>query len=202
MIDAWDLADVDQNRARVEEFALFCAAVANKPADQTARKLGAFLCLRGNLSPCEYVLRLGEQGGQLWYRLMACRFGQYMRIQSAFTDLSRLHVQCNRVDLLTCTLDDLLACRGVGHKTARYFLLYTRPEARYAVLDTHVLRWMREHLGVTEAQGNLSAVKYARLERLVLAYCEVSGVEPRELDTLVWKRGAALIPQRRGKDVA
>lgn len=196
MIDAWDLGDVDQNRARVEEFALFCAAVANKPADATARKIDTFLCLRGERSPLAYVNTLAEQGGQLHYRLMACRFGQYARLTFAFAQLARLHFS---VGLLDCTLDQLLMVHGVGPKTARYFLLYTRHDARYAVLDTHVLRWMREELGVAEATGVPSGAKYDRLERALLGACDAAGVHPRDLDTIVWQRGAATTGSRRGR---
>ena len=39
--------------------------------------------------------------------------------------------------------DDILSIKGVGQKTARFFLLYTIDNAEYVVFDRHIWRWVR-----------------------------------------------------------
>ena len=93
------------------------------------------------------------------------------------------------LDLETCTLDDLLAIHGVGNKTARFFLLHTRQGCDYAVLDTHILAWMRDN-GVEDAPNNTptNSKKYKQLEKKFryLSRLRYPYLSDAQIDLLIW----------------
>jgi len=93
------------------------------------------------------------------------------------------------LDLRTCTPGQLEAVPGIGPKTARFFIAWTRPDARVAVLDRHVLRWMRENGHPDAPVGTPTGRRYAEIERAFLAEADRRGKTPRELDLEIW--GAA-----------
>jgi len=59
-----------------------------------------------------------------------------------------LEIVKSNLDLATCSVSDLEKIRGIGPKTARMFVLCARPNQKLAVLDTHILSFMREELGI------------------------------------------------------
>jgi thermostable 8-oxoguanine DNA glycosylase len=85
-------------------------------------------------------------------------------------------------------LDDLLAIHGVGNKTARFFLLHTRG-GDYAVLDTHILAWLREN-GVEDAPKNTptNTQKYKELEKKFryLSRVKFPYLSDAQIDLLIW----------------
>lgn len=91
------------------------------------------------------------------------------------------------LDLATCGPGELQAIHGIGPKTARFFILWTRPGARYAALDVHVLRWLRArgHKAPTTTPQAESA--YRRLEEIFLAEADKRNLTPRELDLRIWE---------------
>jgi 3-methyladenine DNA glycosylase/8-oxoguanine DNA glycosylase len=80
----------------------------------------------------------------------------------------------------TVTRTELEMIPGIGPKTARYFLMYTRPEDAdaWAAIDTHVKKYLAE-LGVRSG-------KYEVLEAEFLSRAKVLGMTSRELDDAVW----------------
>lgn len=114
--------------------------------------------------------------------LRVARTGRYKILERAFKGLISA-----RIDLKTCSVDELEQIPGIGPKTSRFFVAWTRPEARVAILDRHVLRWMRlnGYNNVPEnTPGNLK--QYARLERAFLEEADKRGVTPQELDLEIW----------------
>jgi thermostable 8-oxoguanine DNA glycosylase len=114
--------------------------------------------------------------------LVASKIGQYGRLTKAVMDSLNL-------DLRTCTLEDLLAVHGVGPKTARFFLLHSRRYAKHAVLDTHILSWLRSH-GVENAPKATpqNPKLYAELEDTFIRLAELwfPNVPLAEVDLLIW----------------
>lgn len=118
--------------------------------------------------------------GDLKPWLMLCRTGNYGKFAKAFPDIVKL-------DAETCSLEELEAIHGIGAKTSRFFLLWTRPGVRYAALDTHVMKFLRR-LGYTTATATpVNMGIYRSLERKFLELCTKIDVEPRQLDWWVWK---------------
>lgn len=105
------------------------------------------------------------------------RTGQYNRIASAIIGSSKL---CLR----TCSLDELLSVKGIGDKTARYFLVYTRPNQKHAVIDTHIKKYL------IDKGHDISGLSYAELEKLMFYEQKNSGMEMHEFDLWVWSQYA------------
>jgi len=123
-----------------EYFLIFSVIVAGRNAKMAVEKTWRLLEFTwGEETPFDLIKHYIDHN-TLTQKLKSLKIGQYTRIEKALRDIINLNVE-------TCTLDDLLACHGVGNKTARFFLLNTRKNAEYAVLDTHVLKWLNNLLG-------------------------------------------------------
>lgn len=183
----------DRTDAELEWFWMFAVAVAGKNADTTARGLDRFLDgWRG--SPYSAVLRTLRRAPKvsscrrcaaqehLAEEIRSCGLGQYKRVAAAWTYSTQFFT-----DLRGCTLEDLMTCPGVGPKTSRFFLLFTRPGLRYAVLDVHLLRWLaRQGVDHVPATTPPAGPRYDRLEEIFLEMCDARGVSPAELDWQIW----------------
>jgi hypothetical protein len=136
MIDPNYVTNPARTAAELEEFLLFCVAVAGKNADQQAAKLDRFL---GRRSPFAFI-RAVDRDGSLEARLREVRLGKYTLLGRSFRELSR-----SGADLRACAWEDLTRFPGIGIKSAKFFVLHSRPREMHGVLDTHVLGWMRDH---------------------------------------------------------
>ncbi len=169
--------------------AIYACLVAGKSAAFAEAKTRSLLAAASDILPFSHLLRLQETG-QLEPALRAARTGRYSRMLSGLPALARL-------DVRTCSLDDLEAVPGIGPKTARFFLLWTRPEVRLAALDRHVLRWLRERGYRAPRQTPSSPSAYRKLERAFLAEADRMGKSPRDLDEEVWSLFARVpVPQQ------
>jgi len=179
-VDPKSVTNFCRTDRELQAFWLFSIAVAGKNSDIASYALQRFLSnMRDDQTPFEYLSELGEIGIQ--NALVASRIGQYYRIKTAF-------VQSLDLDLRTCSLEDLTAIFGVGPKTARFFLLHTRKNIEYAILDTHILAWMRKH-GVEYAPTKTPHPKeYEKYERLFikLAKAHFPGMALADIDLLIW----------------
>lgn len=186
MIDPSDVIKFDRTAAELQEFWLFCTVVAGKTASTQARLLDRFL----NLLPLAetpflriiYGIEM-ENSGLFSFEdaLKESRLGQYRRLSKCFRQSVGLNLQ-------TCSVAQLEAIHGVGPKTARMFVMHSRPDQRHAALDTHVLKHLRAN-GHPHAPlvtpGNPK--HYALFETAFLALSDASGMSVSEYDLHVWK---------------
>lgn len=142
MIDPNDVTNPARSAAELEEFLLFCVVVAGKNADQQSAKLERFLSGR---SPFAHV-RKSHRAGMLLSRLREARLGKYSLLSRSFSELAH-----SGADLSSATWEELTRFPGIGIKTAKFFVLHSRPAQMHGVLDTHVLAWMRERWDGTGA---------------------------------------------------
>ena len=136
MIDPNKVTNPARSAAELEEFLLFCVVVAGKNADQQARKLERFL---GGRRPFAFI-RASDGDGTLEARLRDVRLGKYTLLGRSFRELSR-----SGADLRAVGWEELTRFPGIGIKSAKFFVLHSRPNEMHGVLDTHVLGWMRDH---------------------------------------------------------
>ena len=180
-INPTDITNYDRTDSQLQAFWIFCILVAGKNSDTTARLVAKLLKDRGDMTPFEFIksLKLSE----LHNYLKAHKTGQYDRIRKALYFSAKL-------DLRTCTREDLLDVYGVGPKTARFFLLHTRKFCDEVVLDTHILRWMREKCGIKEAPKNTpqNPEKYAQYAGLCRYLMEqhYPGLTLAQADLMIW----------------
>lgn len=91
----------------------------------------------------------------------------------------------DNADLLD--LEDLEAIPGIGPKTARCFLIHSRPDQQYAGLDTHVLKFLRDK-GHEVPASTPTGKKYKELEKVFLQYAAESGMTVADFDLAIWNQ--------------
>jgi endonuclease III len=168
---------------------IYCAIVAGKSAkvaDESTERLWKLLELdpEGGRTPFSAIRCLGSAEA-LEGLLRQAKTGNYRRLAQCFWRLSQ-----SDIDLTSCSPEALEEFPGIGRKTSRFFILWTRPGADYAALDTHILQWMkREGYEVTNRTPK-TAGSYYRLERAFVAEARRRGMTPRELDWEIWSRSS------------
>jgi len=134
------------------------------------------------------MVRRWDEDGSLERRLREARTGNYAKTSEAFRDLaSRV---ADGLDLSSCSPEELEETKGIGPKTSRFFILWTRPDARCAALDIHILRWLKELGHDVPDSTPQSRRKYASIEKVFLAEADKRNKTPRELDAEIWDRGS------------
>jgi len=181
VIDPKNITHYNRTDDELQTFWIFCILVAGKNSDTTSRLVTKLLATRGNQTPFEFIKSFGVIDFRNY--LISNRVGQYDRITRALYTSTRLNLR-------TCTRDDLMKIHGVGPKTARFFLLHTREFCDEIVLDTHILRWMREQCGISDAPKNTpqKAEDYAKYAGLCKYLIEIH--YPRltlaQADLMIW----------------
>jgi len=179
MINPMRITNFERTDAELQTFWIFCILVAGKNADNAARVISRLLG-RVDLTqttPFQYFRDLGELG--IRNSLVAARAGQYGRVTRAIMESLNL-------DLRTATVQDLEAVFGVGPKTARFFLLHSRPGVEVAVIDTHIRKWLNFHL--QDVPEHLTRKQYAELEPIFISLAKsyFPGMAIADVDLLLW----------------
>ena len=155
--------------------------VAGKNSDYASRCLDRLLNKTKGQTPFEYLSSLGETG--IHNALVAAKVGQYSRLTKGI-------MQSLSLDLASAKLIELLQVFGVGNKTARFFLLHTRPDCDCAVLDTHILAWMRDHQIDAPKATPTNESKYLELEKIFLSVAKARfpHMSIADIDLLIWSK--------------
>lgn len=180
MVDPANITQYDRTDAELEEFLLFCCAVAGKTARQIASALDRFLS-EADGPPFSHVRYLALTG-QLEARIASSKLGQHYKLTRCFRELVSAGL-----DLRECTAQDLESIYGIGPKTSRFFILHSRQNQRIAVLDTHILKWLRR-LGHETPTATPTGRKYAQIERVFLEEADKRNMNPADLDLSIWRQ--------------
>ena len=184
MIDPYSITRFGQTQEELEEALVFWIMVAGKKASTIAKRLDALQETLGRPKSLFAALAMAENLPAL---LREHGFGCYNQKAPALRALYGL-----RLNLATCSLEQLEAIPYVGRKTSRCFLLHSRPNQPYAGLDIHVLRWMRRQ-GYTGVPGTTPTDprRYAQVEQIFLKLAKEKNKTPAELDLAIWRLGEA-----------
>lgn len=188
MINAKDIIKFNRTDEELEELALFLIAVAGKKADTVAKQLHTFLSIyddKGRMTPFAVVkYRLTSQAMSLEQQLKLHGFGCQTRLARAFKETTE-----SGLNLRTCSLEDLMKIHGIGRKSASCFLAWTRPKVQVAMLDTHLMKYIRNEMGYSDAPKATPSSKkqYDYYEKLYLDHCKEKKVNPTEYDLQIWK---------------
>jgi hypothetical protein len=113
--------------------------------------------------------------------LMAtARIGQYTR-------LTRCWRESLSLDLRNDPLEAFEAIHGVGPKTARMFIMHSRPNQRVAALDTHLLKYLEANGHIVPKATPSSIKQYHELENAFLTLADAAGESPADHDLRIWK---------------
>jgi len=177
--------DFERSDFELQEFLIFAICVAGKTAKTMARLVSNFILSETGELPLKLIKKL-VNSGELENALRCSRIGQYTKLQKTFEYI----VECNLCPR-TCTLNDLLAVPGIGNKTSRFFLSFTRPNQRFAILDTHILKWLYES-GYDVPKNTPADKQYKEIEQIFLKYCDIFECEPVDFDYMIWESYAKL----------
>lgn len=187
MIDPSDVTKYDRTEAELEEWLLFCIVAAGKTAKTQARLLEGFLTsLRENYgsditTPFQLIYN-ADSVGCLRSEIEKSRLGQYNRLEKSFRKTTDFIGK-----MKTITRDELETIPGVGPKTSRFYLLHSRPGLQMAVLDTHILHYMRDN-GLTTLTITPDKKKYDSIEQIFLNHAKTINKTVADLDLEIWKK--------------
>lgn len=181
LIDPYNIINFKRSEPELELLWLFSGVAAGKVAKTQAKSLAFMLDGLKGSTPFEKVERAVKDNGLL-VALNYSRLGQYGRLTGFMKGSLVL-----RGKLKTCSLADLEAIHGVGPKTARMFLMFSRPDQPYAALDTHILKHLKAE-GFQVPKTTPTGPQYRRLETVFLGLAFRAGKTPAEYDHEIWKR--------------
>ncbi len=186
MIDFMNLPNYTFSDRELEEFLIFSVCVANKTAKTIAPRVD-WLCRQYEGSPLQGL----DQFSQPRIRTLLKRsgIGCYALKSKALKSAARLICQ-GRLDLRNCSVEDLESLPGIGLKTSRFFVLHTRRRVKHAILDTHLLKFLRAQGHDAPLVTPKSAKRYNELEGFILTYAAQAKQTPAEFDITIWKRYA------------
>jgi hypothetical protein len=183
MIDPANVINYNRTDAELQEWWLFSIAVAGKPAFRIARQLDKFLQLIPHQGLPFEKLEYAIDGRSLYTRIVDSKMGQHSRIFGGFYD----SVKPQKIDLRHASVDELEKVHGVGPKTARMFVMHSRPDQRHAALDTHILKHLAVHGHDVPKSTPPSGRRYQKLEQAFLRLADKAGMSPSEYDLDIWK---------------
>lgn len=170
-----------------EEVLLFWVCAAGKNGTTAAKCLDSLLSTwqesasKTNLNPSPFdIIRHISHVGDLATEMKKNGIGCYNAKAKTFLSLV---LKC--MDLKKCTVEDLESIPGIGPKTARCFLIHSRPNQQYAGLDTHILKFLRDK-GHEVPKSTPTGKKYRELETVFLKYVVESGMTVADFDLMIW----------------
>ena len=182
MITPEKITNYNRTQAELEEFLLFAILVAGKKASTTAKKLDNFLangCVKSPFKFLQCFVDYGNMGLDGWMR--GHKLGQYKRLNNAFRGVLQFKGKLKDV-----SVEELESVKGIGPKTARFFILHSRPDQQVACLDTHILKWMGSK-GYKVPKTTPSKKKYKQIESDFLHECHKVGKKVADMDLEIWK---------------
>lgn len=182
MINPKQITNFNLTIPELQETILFWISAAGKNAQTASRCLDNLLTKwkTNNETPFSVILKINHKSN-LANELKEHGIGCYNNKAKSFIQLAR-----SNINLKTCTVDDLEAIHGIGPKTARCFIIHSRPNQRLAGIDTHLLKCLKDlgldNIPKTTPTGNT----YKRIEQQFLNLADLFQIEPAKLDLKIW----------------
>lgn len=169
----------DRTNAELEDWFLYCIAVAGKSAKGQRTVLDRFL--DEAKSPLAHIRQL-HKNNKLIDAIYKAKLAPYDQFIKSFTYIAE-----HEINLRTCTEEELIKIPRIRFKTAKLFLAYSRKGYRGAILDRHILAELRQKgFNVPKNTPN-SIKKYKEIETIVLDWADKARVDPIRLDDYIWR---------------
>lgn len=195
MINPAKVTNYNRTQSELQEFLLFCINVAGKKSAVEAPKLELFLervrNITGHDAPFDGMTKLyftrpdrhNRDDNRLLEIMHWAAISPYKQRYNSYCDVLKLG------DLRTVSLTRLLQVRGIGLKTARFFLSHSRENFDEPMLDTHILSFLRD-------QGYKGAPKstpqnentYYYFANIFKNIARILGKSVTDLDLEIWKQ--------------
>ena len=189
MVDPTKITNFDRTHSELEELILFCVCAAGHNAVSSAKALQIFLDRLDHYndgSPFQKIKYLDRWPN---YKDLISNFMKYAGIGCnswKFKARTFYELATSNLDLKACSLEDLESIHGIGRKTSRFFMLHTRPNMQCAVLDTHILKHMRDKGYDVPKNTPASKKSYALIESQFLKLAHESGQSVADFDLSLW----------------
>lgn len=187
MIDPTKITKYNMTFPQLEEFILFWVCAAGKNGKLAARCIDSLLrTWRPKVSeivknPWPFdIIRYINVNGDLAEEMRKHGIGCFNQKAKTFMELVN-----SNLNLKTCTVDQLEKITGIGPKTARCFLIHSRPFQQFAALDTHVLKFMKD-MGYDVPKTTPTGRRYKQIEKTFIYLAGVCGKTTAEFDLLIW----------------
>lgn len=154
MVDPSNITNYNLDRNDLEIHLLFWLLVSGKNAKTTAKCLDSLIKLINNwhnqiygekeFSPFQMIRNMHEFYKEIspnWLALLMQKVGIGCY---GFKSRGCIELAYSDLDLKSCSPEELEKITGIGSKTSRAFIIHSRPNQKYACLDTHVLHFMRD----------------------------------------------------------
>lgn len=190
MIDPKNIVRYNYTDNELEELLIFCVAVAGKPADRMAKAVDEMLQYLAYFfmvsSPFELLRTYSESFTEESLKILLRKFKITPDKMKARAISELLDKNFN---LREVTVEELESIHGIAEKTARFFVMCSRPNVRYAALDTHILRWLYDNGLDFDLEKTLKSrpkgKRYRVFEQEFLNRVPV-GMSPAEFDLQIW----------------
>lgn len=177
-VDPDDVTNYKCTTPELELHILFWVCAAGKNGNAAARGLQKLLekWKRLGRTPFAIVRKIPFLAQEMKLAGIGC----YNNKSVTFLQLAK-----SNLDLGACSVEDLECIKGCGPKTARCFLIHTRPNQRLAGLDTHALKYLRVN-GIDAPKSTPTGRKYRELEQEFLKLADKSGKSIADFDLEIW----------------
>lgn len=186
MINPAKVTNYNRTQDELQEFILFCINVAGKKSSIEAPKLEVFIERAKNItketSPFNCIKKLIKLG-RLNEIMHWAKLSPYAQRYNSYVAVSKIK------DLQSVSLSRLLEVAGIGLKTARFFLSHSREDFDEPMLDTHILRYLRDQ-GYTDAPKSTPSNEntYLYFANIFKNIARQLGKSVTDLDLEIWKQ--------------
>ena len=186
MINPAEVTNYNRTQSELEEFILFCINVAGKKSAIEAPKLEVFIERAKNITkettPFNCIKKLIKLG-RLNEIMHWAKLSPYAQRRNSYVAVAKIK------DLQTVTLNRLLQVPGIGLKTARFFLSHSREDFDEPMLDTHILRFLRDQ-GYVDAPKSTPTNEntYHYFANIFKNIARQLGKSVTDLDLEIWKQ--------------
>jgi len=186
MINPAEVTNYNRTQYELEEFILFCINVAGKKSAIEAPKLEVFIerakDITKETTPFNCIRKLIKLG-RLQEIMHWAKLSPYTQRFNSYVSVVTIN------DLQTVTLNRLLQVPGVGLKTARFFLSHSREDFDEPMLDTHILRFLRDqgYSGAPKSTPSNVGI-YNYYANVFKMFARTLGKSVTDLDLEIWKK--------------
>ena len=185
-IDRDNLINYNRSTKELQQFILFSIAVAGHNAENTAKGINKFievlptyLFASNTVTPFTSIRKMDPF--ELTKRIKESGLGCYTSRALAFHNIAWSNFR-----LGTISTDKLETVPYIGMKTSRFFVSFSRRDAQCAILDVHILRWLKSK-GVDVPKNTPSSKKtYLRIENEFLKL-KPNNKTVAEFDFEIWQ---------------
>jgi len=184
MINPTKVTNYNRTQSELQEFLLFCINVAGKKSAVEAPKLEVFLERVRNITGCPKPFDgMNKLGNRLQEIMHWASISPYKQRYNSYCDVLKLG------DLRAVTLSRLMQVRGVGLKTARFFLSHSREDFDEPMLDTHILQFLRDQ-GYSDAPKSTPQNEgiYNYYSNVFKMFARTLGKSVTDLDLEIWTK--------------